>query len=627
MKHNNRASFASALGALGIVYGDIGTSVLYAFRECLAHGFSDREGILGILSLIIWTLTLLVTVKYLTFVMRADNQGEGGILALLSLAFPESVNEPAKSKLTIALIAIGVLGAALLYGDGVITPAISVLSATEGLSVSAPWLAPFTVPLTVAILAGLFIFQRKGTESVAKLFGPVMLVWFLTLAITGIVQIIRYPGVIAAINPLHAVHFLTSHGTGSLIILGSVFLVATGAEALYADLGHFGRRPIALAWHWLVFPSLLLNYLGQGALVLCDPAAHESPFFHLVPSWLLWPLIALSTAAAVIASQALISGAFSLTMQAVQMGYVPFVNIRHTSREEHGQIYIPQINTLLALGCMALVIGFQSSSALASAYGIAVTLTMIATTVLLYFAARRVWKWSIRRIGALCALLLAVEGTFLAANGAKVMQGGWFALAIGALVFLMMTTWKQGRYLLRKNFPYTLSLRDFIVSTTALGRESGLPARVPGTAVFLAGQPKGTPMSLLHNVKHNRVLHERNIVLTILTDRVPYVARDSRIEIKDLSEGFSRIIAHFGFMEAPTISEIIACCAMQDFVIEEQRTTFFLASEKIICTGKPGMARWREHLFVAMRQHAHRPAEFFKLPFNRTVELGQRVEI
>jgi KUP system potassium uptake protein len=627
MKITNGASLRSALGALGIVYGDIGTSVLYAFRECLAHGISDREGILGILSLIIWTLTLLVTVKYLTFVMRADNQGEGGILALLSLAFPESVSQAKKSKLTIAMIAIGVIGAALLYGDGVITPAISVLSATEGLSVAAPWLAPFTVPLTLVILVGLFSFQRKGTESVAKLFGPVMQVWFLTLAITGILQIIRYPGVIAAINPLYAVHFLTSHGAGSLVILGSIFLVATGAEALYADLGHFGRRPIALTWHWVVFPSLLLNYLGQGALVLRDPAAHESPFFHLVPSWLVWPLIALATAATVIASQALISGAFSLTMQAVQMGYAPFINIRHTSHEEHGQIYIPQINTLLALGCMALVIGFKSSSALASAYGIAVTLTMIATTLLLYFAACRVWKWSNFRAGALCALLLAVEGTFFAANCAKVMHGGWFALAIGALVFLLMTTWKKGRYLLRKNFPYTLSLRDFIVSTTALGRESGLPARVPGTAVFLAGQPKGAPIPLLHNLKHNRVLHERNIVLTIVTDRIPYVPRDSRIEIKDLSEGFFRIIAHFGFMETPTISEILECCAMKDFVIEEQKSSFFLGRETIICTGKPGMARWREHLFIAMSRHAQRPAEFFKLPVNRTIELGGRVEI
>ena len=430
MKHANGASLASALGALGIVYGDIGTSVLYAFRECLAHGVGDHEGILGILSLIIWTLTLLVTVKYLTFVMRADNQGEGGILAQLSLAFPESVRQAEKSKLTVAMIAVGLIGAALLYGDGVITPAISVLSATEGLSVVAPWLAPFTVPLTLAILAVLFIFQRKGTESVAKLFGPVMLAWFLTLAIIGILQIIRYPSVFLAMNPFYAVHYLSSHGAASLIILGSVFLVATGAEALYADLGHFGRKPIALAWHCVVFPSLLLNYLGQGALALRNPGAQESPFFHMVPDWALLPLIALATAATVIASQALISGAFSLTMQAVQMGYVPFINIRHTSHQEHGQIYIPQINTLLALGCMALVIGFQRSEALASAYGIAVTLTMIATTLLLYFAARRVWKWSALQIGALCIVLLAVEGAFLAANGAKVLQGGWLSLSI-----------------------------------------------------------------------------------------------------------------------------------------------------------------------------------------------------
>jgi KUP system potassium uptake protein len=359
MKRSDGVPLRSALGAIGIVYGDIGTSVLYAFRECLAHGISAREEILGILSLIIWTLTVLVTIKYLTFVMRADNQGEGGILALLSLAFPESVKTTETSRLTKAMIAIGVSGAALLYGDGVITPAISVLSATEGLVVAAPWLAPFTVPLTVIILLGLFAFQRNGTESVSRLFGPIMLLWFVTLAVTGIAQIVRYPGVVSAINPLHALHFLVAHRLESLVVLGSVFLVATGAEALYADLGHFGRRPIALAWHGVVFPSLLLNYLGQGALVLRDSTTHESPFFHMVPSWLVWPLIILATAATVIASQALISGAYSLTMQAVQMGYVPFINIRHTSHEEHGQIYIPQINTLLALGCIALVIGFK----------------------------------------------------------------------------------------------------------------------------------------------------------------------------------------------------------------------------------------------------------------------------
>jgi KUP system potassium uptake protein len=373
MNANHELPLGSALGALGIVYGDIGTSVLYAFRECLARSAHDQESVLGILSLIIWTLTLLVTGKYLTFVMRADNQGEGGILALLSLAFPESVSQAEKSKLTVAMIGVGLIGAALLYGDGVITPAISVLSATEGPTVATPRLAPFSVPLTVIILVLLFAFQRKGTESVSRLFGPIMLVWFLALAITGIIQIAHYPNVFAAINPLHALGFLTSHGIGSLIILGSVFLVVTGAEALYADLGHFGRRPIALAWYGIVFPSLLLNYFGQGALVLRDPSTHGSPFFHMVPSWLVWPLIALATAATVIASQALISGAFSLTMQAVQMGYVPFINIRHTSHEEHGQIYISQINTLLALGCIALVIGFRKSEALASAYGIAVT--------------------------------------------------------------------------------------------------------------------------------------------------------------------------------------------------------------------------------------------------------------
>jgi KUP system potassium uptake protein len=627
MTDKDRVSLRTALGALGVVYGDIGTSVLYAFRECLSYGISDHEGILGILSLIIWTLVLLVTVKYLTFVTRADNHGEGGILALLSLAFPESVSEAAKSKLPLIMIAIGVSGAALLYGDGVITPALSVLSATEGLIVVAPWLEPFTVPLTLLILMGLFSFQRKGTESVSKLFGPVMLVWFATLATTGVLQILRYPDVLAAVNPLYGVRLLTSHGAGALLVLGGVFLVTTGAEALYADLGHFGRKPIALAWHWVVFPALLLNYLGQGALALREPGARESPFFHMVPGWLLLPLIALATAATVIASQALISGAFSLTMQSVQMGYTPFINIRHTSHEEHGQIYIPQINTLLAIGCMALVIGFKSSDALASAYGIAVCLTMIATTLLLYFAARRVWKWSAAQSAALCVPFLALEIAFLAANGTKIMHGGWLPLAIGAVVFLMMTTWKEGRHLLRKSFPEALSLRELIASTTSPDLKSVVPVRVPGTAVFLAGQTRGTPGALLHNLKHNRVLHERNIVLTILTDRIPYVSKRSRIDVKDRSHGFFRVVAHFGFMETPTISEVIECCVLQNLVLKEQETSFFLGREILVCTNKPGMARWHKHLYSAMSRQAQRPAEFFKLPVNRTVELGQRIEI
>jgi KUP system potassium uptake protein len=627
MTGTNRASLRTALGALGVVYGDIGTSVLYAFRECLSFGVSQHdEGILGILSLIIWTLILLGTVKYLTFVTRADNHGEGGILALLSLAFPESISEAAKPKLAAIMIVIGVSGAALLYGDGVITPAISVLSATEGLIVAAPWLEPFTVPLTILILVGLFSFQRKGTESVAKLFGPIMLVWFLTLAVTGIRQVVASPEVLAAINPFYAIRFLAAHGWDTLIILGGVFLVTTGAEALYADLGHFGRKPIALAWYWVVFPALLLNYLGQGALALRDPAARENPFFHMVPEWLLWPLIALATIAAVIASQALISGAFSLTMQSVQMGYTPFINIRHTSHEEHGQIYIPQINTLLAVGCIGLVLIFRSSDALASAYGIAVTLTMIATTLLLYFAVRRIWKWSALRATILCVPFLAIEFGFLAANSTKIAEGGWMPLLIGGIVFMMMTTWKKGRHVLSKSFPEALSLGEFVASTTSQRQHSAIPARVPGTAVFLAGQPRGTPGSLLHNLKHNKVLHERNVVLTIRTDQIPYVSKLSRVEITDLSKGFYRVVAHFGFMETPSLSEVIESCALKNFVIEEEKTSFFLGREILVCTNKPGMARWHKSLYSAMSRLAQRPAEFFKLPVNRTVELGQRVE-
>ena len=434
------------------------------------------------------------------------------------------------------------------------------------------------------------------------------------------------PEVLAAINPFYAIRFLAIHGWDTLIILGGVFLVTTGAEALYADLGHFGRKPIALAWYLVVFPALILNYLGQGALALRDPTTRENPFFHMVPGWLLWPLIALATVAAVIASQALISGAFSLTMQSVQMGYTPFINIRHTSHEEHGQIYIPQINALLAVGCIALVLIFRSSDALASAYGIAVTLTMIATTVLLYFAARRVWKWSALRATALCVPFLGIELAFLAANSTKIKEGGWMPLAIGGIVFLMMTTWKKGRHLLSKSFPETLSLREFVASTASDRRHSVNPVRVPGTAVFLAGQPRGTPGSLLHNLKHNKVLHERNVVLTIRTDRIHYVSKLCRVEITDLSHGFYRVVAHFGFMETPSLSEVIECCALKNFMIEEEKTSFFLGREILVCTNKPGMARWHKSLYSAMSRVAQRPAEFFKLPVNRTVEFGQRVE-
>ena len=524
------------------------------------------------------------------------------------------------------MLLIGVSGASLLYGDGVITPAISVLSATEGLSVAAPWLTPFTVPLTVLILVALFVFQRKGTESVAKLFGPVMLVWFLTLATTGLLQIIHYPEVFAAINPWHAVRFLFTNSSSSLVILGSVFLVATGAEALYADLGHFGRKPIALAWHSIVFPALLLNYLGQGALVLRDPPTRENPFFHMVPGLLLWPLIGLATLATVIASQALISGAFSLTMQAVQMGYVPFINIRHTSHEEHGQIYIPQINTLLAIGCIALVVAFRSSDALASAYGIAVTMTMIATTLLLYFAARRCGT------GASFGLERSV---FSPGAGRSVPGGQQHQDFSGRMAAL--GDWRGGfpsyDHLENRPLPPAQERRAdaFAQRPHRVDYRARARVRITRKSAWYGCVP-GRPHARRSDValaqsQANRVLHERNIVLTIMTDRTPYVAKASRVTIHDLTEGFFRITAHFGFMETPTISEIIASCGINDFVIDEQKTSFFLGRETIICTGKPGMARWREHLFAAMSRHAQRPAEFFKLPVNRVIELGQNVEI
>ncbi len=628
-EQRNRNTLAQSIGALGVVYGDIGTSVLYAFKECLMHGLDTDREVIGVLSLIIWSLFTLVSVKYLGVIMRADNQGEGGILALLSLAFPTDTRK--RGIAAGGMIAVGIAGASLLYGDGVITPAISVLSAVEGLLIATTKIEPFIIPLTLGILAGLFAVQSKGTGAIGKWFGGVMLAWFSVLAVLGIYHITKNPSVFRALNPLEGFHFLLARGKSALVVMGSVFLVVTGGEALYADMGHFGRKPIARAWTFLVFPALILNYLGQGALVLGDASARENPFYHMAPGWALYPLIALATTATIIASQALISGAFSLTMQGIQMGYIPRMEIRHTSKEEHGQVYIPKLNMILAVACVLLVLGFQSSTALASAYGIAVTLTMLATTAIFFFAAQRLWNWSPLRAGLTCLAFGSIEALFFTANSLKILHGGWFPLVAGGGIFLIMMTWKKGRAVLGQNLPPGMPLDDFIASISMAGTLDAHNKlhRSSGTAVFLAGNPEGTPNALVKNIKHNQILHQQNVLLTIVTDHSrPYVSNDERVQVADRTEGFFRIVASFGFMETPHIDEVIRATSRAGLIVHRDRTTFFVGKERIVVTEKKsGMAKWREHLFVFLSKHSENAADFFQLPPDRVYEVSQVVEI
>lgn len=613
--------------ALGVVFGDIGTSPLYAFKECLEHGATPAD-IFGVVSLILWSLILLVSLKYVGLILRADNNGEGGILALLALAFPEK-RGARFGKTSAIMTGLGLFGAALLYGDGVITPAISVLSAVEGLELISPLFTRMVIPLTLAILVGLFAVQRYGTGAVGGVFGKVMLVWFTCLGGMGLVQVIQHPAILAAFNPLMGIHYLVCHSATAMVVLGSVFLSVTGGEALYADMGHFGRVPIQLAWNFFVLPALALNYMGQGALVLTHPSTANNPFFLLAPAWALWPMVVLATFATIIASQALISGAFSLTTQAMQMGYLPRMQVLHTSRDASGQIYIPQLNYALAVACISLVVGFQSSSALASAYGIAVTLTMLTTTSLFYFAARRVWKWKAAPTIAICSIFGLIESAFFASNALKVLHGGWLPLLIGAVLFYLMTTWKLGRSNIRKQFVLGLPLPEFVASINLSGvlSESHSPYRVKGTAVFFASFPGSTPNALLQNLKHNHVIHERNVILNILSERVPYCDRCARIEVTPLDGCFFQMVAHFGFMEIPTIDEIVAAAALHHFEINAEKTTFFLGRETLVPTRSKGMGRFRQATFIVMSRNAQNAAEFFRLPSNRTIEIGLPVEI
>jgi KUP system potassium uptake protein len=612
-----------SLTAFGVVYGDIGTSPLYALRECFGEHNAlavTLPNILGVLSLILWSLLLVISLKYLVFILRADNNGEGGILALTALVTPVRASASGGRWL---LVVMGLFGAALLYGDGMITPAISVLSAVEGLSIATPLFTPYVLPLTVAILVGLFWIQHRGTGGVGVVFGPVTLVWFAVLAVLGGAQIIRSPEVLAAVNPWYALEFFLRNGWTGFLVLGSVFLVVTGGEALYADMGHFGPRPIRLAWFAVVLPCLLLNYFGQGALLVRHPETVVNPFFHMAPSWALYPLVALATVATVIASQAIISGAFSLTMQAIQLGYSPRLDIEHTSAQEKGQIYLPTVNWGLMIACICLVLGFGSSGHLAAAYGVAVTTTMVITSLLFFFVIAHRWHWPVPVALLLCGCFLLFDLAFFGANLLKIVHGGWFPILIALVVFTCMATWQRGRQILAGR----LRITSVPVATFLQNLDGFQAARVPGTAVFMNGNPEGTPSALLHNLKHNRVLHERLIILSVFTEEVPHVSVKDRVSVERLREGMYRMSVHYGFMEEPDIPRVLAQVVFDEWEFDLQQTTFFLGRETLISTRKPGMARWREHLFIFLSRNARNATSFFHLPANRVVELGTQVEI
>ena len=626
--HDRRPLLPLTLTALGVVYGDIGTSPLYAMRECFFGSHSvppTYENVLGVLSLIIYSLLLVISVKYVAIVMRADNQGEGGILALTALIPGRGSAAGGVARLAVGrpvLIALGIFGTALLYGEGMITPAISVLGATEGLEVATALFRPYVVPLTVAILIGVFVIQKYGTHQVGRLFGPIMIVWFVTIAVLGATWIAREPAVVGAFDPRHAYTFFRLNGMTGFAVLGAVVLVATGAEALYADMGHFGKHPIRVAWFALVLPALLLNYLGQGALLLQQPDV-EHPFFLLAPSWALFPLVGLATAAAIIASQALISGAFSITRQAIQLGLAPRLDVEHTSAREMGQIYIPQVNWALMLATLVIVIGFGSSSALAAAYGLGVTLTMVITGTLLYVVMTERWHWPVPIVGGAMAVLLIIDLAFFAANALKIPQGGWVTLTIAVLLFTLMTTWRTGRRLVAER----LTARAMPLDTFVEMLNTVRPARVPGTAVFMTAQPIGTPPALAHNVRYNKVLHNHVVVLTVSTAQRPHVAADQRVAVEDIGHHLFNVRVQYGFMEDPDVPAALMQAREQGLPLDPDDLTYFLGRETIIVTERKGMAIWREKLFVLMARNAVRPNAFFRLPPERVVELGVQVEM
>ncbi|WP_324779138.1 potassium transporter Kup [Thiobacillus sedimenti] len=617
----HRNTRALALGALGVVFGDIGTSPLYTMKEVFGghHLMLSPDNVLGILSLIFWELILVVSVKYVLIMMRADNKGEGGILALLALVQGQA---PLASRSRLLLMSLGFLGASFFFGDSLITPAISVLSAVEGLQIGAPALHPFIEPLALGILVGLFVIQRQGTAAIGTLFGPLMLIWFGVLGLLGALGIARHPQVIEAVLPIHALHFFASHGTASLLILGAVVLAITGAEALYADMGHFGRRPIQRVWFAYVLPTLVLNYFGQGALLLAEPGALRNPFYLLAPGWALYPMIGLATAATVIASQAVISGAFSVTRQVIQMGYAPRLVIRHTSATEAGQIYIPFVNWTLATGIALLVLGFRNSGNLAAAYGIAVTGTFVISTLLVGMVMRVRWDLGPTLTLAGVAAFLVIDLAFFGANAAKIPDGGWLPLLVALVVFTLLVTWKRGREIVLQRLQENAQpLAPFVEMLLAYP-----PLRVPGTAVFMTADARGAPSALLHNLKHNKVLHERVVILNVRYAEVPFVPPERRLEMTRLAEGFYHVVIRYGFMDDVDIPRALAeCpCGMQ---FELMDTTFFFSRENVIPTRGEGMMLWREHLFATMARNAASPMTFFRIPANRVVELGAQLEI
>jgi KUP system potassium uptake protein len=617
------ASFwALTLGTIGVVYGDIGTSPLYAMRESVvaavgAGNPANETAVFGILSLIIWALILVVTLKYVVILLRADNNGEGGTLALMALA------QRSLGKGAGAIVLCGIISAALFYGDAMITPALSVLSAIEGLKVATPAFDPYVVPLTALILVVLFAFQSHGTAKVAAFFGPITLVWFIAIAIAGLWHVVQNPAVLWAFNPAYGVEFLASHGMIGLVTLGAVFLVVTGSEALYADLGHFGRGPIQTAWLAVALPSLMTNYLGQGALVLADPKSIENPFFLLYPDWALLPMVVLATAATVIASQAVITGAYSLTRQAIQLGLLPRLEIRHTSEALLGQIYMPRVNMLLLIGVLLLVGLFRSSSALASAYGIAVTGTMVVTVTMAFVVIWKVWRWPAVAAGALIAPFLFIDLTFLGANLLKVVEGGWVPLAFGGLVMVVMYTWRRGsRLLFEKTRRQEISLDELVRML-----EKKPPTRVPGTAVFLTSTPQAAPTALMHSLKHYKVLHEHNVILTIETADMPRVNPAERVRIKKVGETFARVALRFGFMETPNVPRALAIARKHGWTFDIMSTSFFLSRRSLKPAVHSGMPRWQDRLFIMLTRIANDATDYFQIPTGRVVEVGTQVTI
>ena len=623
--HSSRAALpALVVGALGVVFGDIGTSPLYALKECFSpeHGIAPTpENVKGILSLITWSMAWVVAWKYLSVMMRADNNGEGGILALLALALRGLDREP---RLRWFVIMLGIFGAAMFYGDSMITPAISVLSAVEGLEIATPVFSRWVIPATLAILAALFLIQRHGTGRVGAFFGPVTALWFVAIAVAGVSRIGDHPDIVHALDPARAVAFLAANPLPGFLVLGAVFLVLTGGEALYADMGHFGKRPVRIAWFGLVMPALLLNYYGQGAFLLANPAAVKNPFYLMLPGWALLPMVALATAATVIASQAVISGAFSITRQAIHLGYIPRLNILHTSDRQIGQVYVPFINWMLFAAVVLLVLGFQSSGHLANAYGIAVSATMVIECALAMVVAHRLWKWHPSATAAVLGSMLAIDFAFFASNAAKFLSGGWFPLAIGAACFTLLVTWKRGRTLLmRRMSEEGIPLEPFLDALAV-----SPPQVVPGTAIFMTSTPGKVPHAMLHNLKHNKVMHERIVFLTVVTHDVPVVPVEDRVQLSRLREGFWQMEAWYGFKEHPDVGEVFSSCRRQyGLAFEPMETSYFLSHETIVAGERRGMATWRDHLFAWMSRNATRATDFFNIPINRVVELGTHVDI